>query len=242
MLSSTLPRVTYAADFGAARYRPRRRRDIPLWAAVALIAGAHAALFASLLQVDAFREQVAEAAPLFVSFITPPRPVEAPPPPPPQAREMTKERRILATARPAPVQAPPIVDAPIAVAPPTPAAPAEPAAVPVAAVVAAVVANAAPAVSVTPPRFTGAGLDNPQAEYPTISRRLKESGRVQMHVLVGTGGTAERVDLEKSSGFERLDESALAAVRRWRFIPAHQGDQAVAQWVNVSIPFELTRS
>lgn len=229
----TAPRMP---PVGAARYRTRSRRELPRWMSVTAIVALHGAALAALLQVDAVRATVAEAAPLFVEFITPPqpKPVEVPPPPQPKPVVQKQPPRIIASPKPSPspMTAPPVDAAPVT-APPAPVAPpAEP-----------VAAAPSPAPApIVPPRFTGAGLDNPAAEYPLTSRRLKESGRVVLRVLVNPAGTADRVELQSSSGYERLDESALAAVRRWHFLPARQGDTPVAQWVNVSIPFELTRS
>ena len=47
------------------------------------------------------------------------------------------------------------------------------------------------------------------------------------------------VDLQRSSGYTRLDEAAQQAVRAWRFVPARRGDEAVPAWVVVPIEFTL---
>jgi protein TonB len=47
------------------------------------------------------------------------------------------------------------------------------------------------------------------------------------------------VEIRTSSGVERLDRAALDAVRRWRFVPARQGDTPVDAWVLVPIRFSL---
>ena len=60
-----------------------------------------------------------------------------------------------------------------------------------------------------------------------------------LRVLVDAAGNARQVELRTSSRFERLDEAALEAVRRWRFVPARQGDRPVAAWVLVPIVFTL---
>ena len=45
--------------------------------------------------------------------------------------------------------------------------------------------------------------------------------------------------VERSSGYPRLDEAAVAVVRdRWRFVPARRGEEALAAWVRVPISFE----
>lgn len=89
---------------------------------------------------------------------------------------------------------------------------------------------AAPVVAppqVTPPKFNVAYLQNPRPAYPPMSRRLGEAGQVMLHVVVDVNGLPTRVDIHKSSGFSRLDEAALEAVRKWKFVPARRGDEAI---------------
>jgi protein TonB len=92
---------------------------------------------------------------------------------------------------------------------------------------------------VTPPRFGAAYLSNPEPEYPPLSRRLYEQGLVTLHIHITPEGKADAVKLYKSSGFARLDQSALDVVWRWRFIPARRGQENVAGWVMVPIRFNL---
>jgi protein TonB len=49
------------------------------------------------------------------------------------------------------------------------------------------------------------------------------------------------VQVGKTSGFERLDASALAAVLRFRFKPPTENGQPVSGWANVPIDFGLER-
>jgi protein TonB len=60
-----------------------------------------------------------------------------------------------------------------------------------------------------------------------------------LRVLVTADGQAEQVDVRASSGSPRLDAAALEAVRRWKFVPARQGDRPLAAWVLVPISFRL---
>jgi periplasmic protein TonB len=89
------------------------------------------------------------------------------------------------------------------------------------------------------PRFGAAYLNNPAPVYPPIAKRLGEQGRVLLRVLVSPDGMAKEVSLHSSSGSESLDEAAIRAVRRWRFVPAKQGNNAVTAWVQVPIVFKL---
>jgi len=99
-------------------------------------------------------------------------------------------------------------------------------------------AQAAPA-PVSPPRFDAAYLRNPAPAYPRQSRQMGETGRVILRVLVTPLGAPGRVELRTSSGSYRLDDAALDAVQRWKFVPARQGDKPVEAWVLVPILFTL---
>ena len=90
----------------------------------------------------------------------------------------------------------------------------------------------------TPPRSDAAYLNNPKPEYPAVSLRLGEAGRVVLNVHVSATGTAEQVSVRSSSCSERLDQAALKAVKQWKFIPARRGDEAVAAQVLVPITFK----
>lgn len=53
--------------------------------------------------------------------------------------------------------------------------------------------------------------------YPSASRRAGEEGTVLLDIVVGANGVPTEINVERSSGFPALDESAVAAVRKWRF-------------------------
>lgn len=97
---------------------------------------------------------------------------------------------------------------------------------------------AAPAAP-TRPRFDADYLDNPKPAYPALARRMKEQGRVVLRVQVGANGLPTDVQLHDGSGSDRLDNAALEAVRRWKFVPARLGSEPVAAAVLVPIVFSL---
>lgn len=68
---------------------------------------------------------------------------------------------------------------------------------------------------------------NPDPPYPSISRRRGEEGTVVLELLVLKDGSVDDVKIKESSGFPRLDKSAMDAVRRWRYNPAKRGGQAI---------------
>ncbi len=43
-----------------------------------------------------------------------------------------------------------------------------------------------------------------------------------------------------SSGFARLDQAAMEAVRKWRFVAATNGTNPISAWTQVAITFRLT--
>jgi len=92
---------------------------------------------------------------------------------------------------------------------------------------------------VVAPRFDAAYLKNPEPDYPALSKRLGEEGRVLLRVLVTPDGLAEQVEVRQSSGHARLDQAALTTVKRWRFTPARRGEERLAAWVLVPLSFQL---
>jgi protein TonB len=80
---------------------------------------------------------------------------------------------------------------------------------------------------------------NPKPKYPAIARSRGWQGKVLLRVSVSAEGLSEAVTVHRSSGHDELDESAVTAVEKWRFIPAKQGNTAVACTVIVPIIFTL---
>ncbi len=195
-----------------------------------------AALWA--LQTGLLRRAVEVIVPAEVlsEFISPPAPrTEQPAPPTPAVKP--QPRAVQKSSTPAPQ--------PIAVATPEPAA-AAPAGVttPQPAAPAAAPANAGPPSPPAPPRIElpssdAAYLNNPKPPYPALSKRLGEQGKVVVRVLIGVDGTAQQAEIRTSSGYDRLDQAALATVLKWRYVPGRRGGVAEAMWFNVPINFVL---
>lgn len=203
-------------------------------AGLAFVVAAHALVVFALLQMKVITLP-APLAVLSVSLLAP----EVPPAPepkiePPRPRPMKKQPEPLLQPEPVRLAAPIEAPAPAAaVVPPPPAAPPAPSFAPV--------APPAPSASPTPapPRFDADYLDNPKPAYPAISRRMGEEGKVVLRVQVAASGLPTEVTLHAGSGSPRLDQAALDTVRRWKFVPARFGDEAVAASVLVPIVFSL---
>ena len=168
--------------------------------------------------------------------LAPPEPVVQPKPvPKPQPKPQPKPKpqplpKAVASPDPAPATAP------TGTLDPEPTAPATPTPAPTAAQ--ASTDTAAPAAIVMP-SSSAAYLNNPRPSYPSISRRMGEQGKVMLRVFVNAQGQPEQIQIQQSSGFDRLDKAAVDAVRRWKFTPGSRNGVAEAMWNNVTINFVL---
>jgi protein TonB len=76
-------------------------------------------------------------------------------------------------------------------------------------------------------------------EYPSASRRLEEEGTVALRFLVGVDGKVIQSEIEKSSGFPRLDQAARAGLSKCRFQPATVDGQAEQAWASMKYTWRL---
>jgi protein TonB len=61
---------------------------------------------------------------------------------------------------------------------------------------------------------------------------------VYLQVLIDAGGRVAKVIIQKSSGYEALDNSALTEIRdHWRFLPGTSNGVLVDMWVTIPIVF-----
>lgn len=180
--------------------------------------------------------EIVVPAEVLAEFLKPPapevaKPAPAPPPPPkPQPRQPVVHKTPMPVAKPDSTPAP---NAPAAVPEPAPVvqAPPAPSAPP-----------AAPAPP-APPRIelpsSNAAYLNNKINYPAISRRLGEQGKVVLRVLIDAQGMPQKLEIKQSSGYERLDQAAVTTVERWRFVPGKRNGVPEAMWNIVPINFVL---
>jgi protein TonB len=196
----------------------------------------HALAISALLSHKPTRQALLAAAPVMMELIAP-REAERPKPEP--ATEPPKPRHVVKHVphprHPPQPTTPTEVASPVT-APPAPSPVVAPQAPPP---IAEAPAPIAPPVLMTQPIYNADYLDNPAPNYPALSRRTGEQGRVVLRVLVSPRGTADEVQVFASSGHPRLDEAARDAVRRWKFVPARRGSEPVQAWVRIPIPFVL---
>jgi periplasmic protein TonB len=95
------------------------------------------------------------------------------------------------------------------------------------------------AVVVQPQIDAQRGLTEPA--YPAQDVRLGNEGTVVLAVNVLPDGRVGEVRLVETSGFPRLDASALAEARRWRFKPGTEDGKPAAMWKQLPITFRLVK-
>ena len=138
---------------------------------------------------------------------------EAPPPAP-------------APKTPPPKTPAPPPPAPTSTAPAITQAPTPPAAAP-----------AAPAIRTGAVIQPGAHCAKP--DYPSASRRMEEEGTVTLKFLIGVDGRVIQADIEKTSGFTRLDEAARNALSKCQFRPGTVDGKPEQSWASIKYTWRL---
>lgn len=95
---------------------------------------------------------------------------------------------------------------------------------------------AAPDPSTQPGEWTPSP-PNPSAPYPADSRANGEQGTVMLRVRTSPEGRPLAVTVQQSSGYERLDRSAVDTVWKWKFKPTPDDGSVV--WREVPVRFVI---
>jgi protein TonB len=165
---------------------------------------------------------------------------KAPPKPKPKAKPKPKPKPV---APPKPVVPQPKPPAEKAITQPEPEPKPEPLVEQSAPAPAPSVAQATPNNSkgapVTLPRIDAKHHHNPAPAYPSVSRRRGEEGTVILELLVLADGRVTEISIKQSSGYPRLDRSAIKAVKRWRYTPAKQAGKAIEYRYQQPVKFDL---
>ena len=163
-----------------------------------------------------------QLATLIVNFIPATKPKEEtkpePPPPkpqpvkkPPQSRQLVAEAPVLSPSEPV---APPTAPEPEPAPAPQPVAEAPRPQMPAGPI------TLSSELSVACPELSAPA-------YPSLSRRLGEEGKLVLRVELDELGRISVAQILNSSGFKRLDEAAMAAVKTWRCTPPQRNGQPV---------------
>jgi protein TonB len=79
----------------------------------------------------------------------------------------------------------------------------------------------------------------PMPVYPMASRMRREEGRVVVLVRISAQGRVEDARVDTSSGYSRLDDSALDAARRARFKPLMRNGVALPAMARLPFDFVM---
>jgi protein TonB len=217
----------------ALAWEPARRSR----AAAVLTLGLH--LLGALALLQAGRTVVAQVAPapVQVSLLEdrqrPPEPPE-PPKAPPTREQAAPVVAVLPVPLPEFDTAPPSPRAVQAVpqtAPPAPAA--APSVEP---------PSAAPQIAPQPKTVAASALRyrvEPAIEVPLLSRRAGEHGRVALRVVFDAQGRPRDIQLQRSSGFPRLDAQAVEAMKAARIAPIVEDGRAIEVMAVAWLEYEL---
>ena len=106
-------------------------------------------------------------------------------------------------------------------------------------VISAVVSTTTPQYASPPMVESVEYVRAPAPVYPAESKRKRERGTCLLRVMVDSNGRPAQIQVERSSGYDRLDSAAREAVEKALFHPYEVN--GIAQPAQVLIPIEFTR-
>ncbi|EPN6935938.1 energy transducer TonB [Klebsiella variicola] len=93
--------------------------------------------------------------------------------------------------------------------------------------------------SAQPKNVAAIGCAVPEPDYPRRAQRLKQEGEVLVRLVINAQGQLTRYEVARSSGFDALDEAALAAVQKIHCAPYLQDGQPIAVMTLQPVNFRL---
>jgi periplasmic protein TonB len=78
-----------------------------------------------------------------------------------------------------------------------------------------------------------------EPEYPIADIRMGHEGTVWLSIEILPNGRVGQVRIDQTSGFARLDDSAVREARKWRMKPGTQDGIAIPMWKRVPVTFQL---
>ena len=91
-------------------------------------------------------------------------------------------------------------------------------------------------VRVTTAEAVKAALNKPNPEYSSVARQMKVVGRVELEATVNTEGNVETVKVV--AGNPLLTNSAVNAVKKWKFTPFTQNGEPSKAVATLSFDFK----
>jgi len=190
-----------------------------------------------------------ETPPVIIELIQPKK-LEPPPPPPPKPEPKNLVPPKPPKPEPVRPEPPKVVEQrpeppkpePARAVMPTHEAPPKPAPAPAPAPEAVAKPAPPPAPAPTPAKSSSGSsaqyVGACEAPYPKLSQRMNEKGTVVVKVLVKSDGTAGDVELKSSSGYPRLDQAWLEAIKNCRFTPSTGSDgKPIDEWFSAQLTF-----
>jgi len=84
--------------------------------------------------------------------------------------------------------------------------------------------------------------ENAPPVYPEIARTRGYEGIVLLFAEILSDGRVGKIKIEKSSGYAILDQSAIRAIKPWKFEPAKRSGSPFTAWVELPIKFILNNN
>ncbi|WP_346079714.1 energy transducer TonB [Gibbsiella dentisursi] len=97
------------------------------------------------------------------------------------------------------------------------------------------------APNATPKMVSTIGCMVPAPDYPRKAKRLRQEGEVLIRLAINANGSLGRGEIARSSGYQDLDQAALAAVSGIRCNPYLENGQAISVMTIQPITFKLPR-
>ncbi|MGB7517850.1 MAG: energy transducer TonB, partial [Candidatus Acidiferrum sp.] len=91
---------------------------------------------------------------------------------------------------------------------------------------------------VSEPVITAKLVRRIEPEYPPLARQLHREGRVELHAIISTDGSIQA--LEVVTGDPLFLQSALAAVREWRYQPTILDGQPIEVDTHITVIYNLS--
>lgn len=82
-------------------------------------------------------------------------------------------------------------------------------------------------------------LEPARPAYPRHAREMGWEGTVLLRMEIAADGMVAQLKVQRSSGHRLLDQAAIAAAQRWRFVPETDGGFTMPAIVDVPVRFDL---
>jgi len=88
-------------------------------------------------------------------------------------------------------------------------------------------------------RYKHKSLNNTVPRYPLLAQKNDIEGKVTLQVNISKTGDPTQIKIYQSSGYKILDNEAIEAVTKWRFLPATKNNSAIQSSLRIPIIFKL---